>query len=167
MKKIIGFLICILLLSMTFSVVSAQKTIKEYEKQEINGLENSPPSDPVITCPNQVRKNRVFLVSAVSTDPDGDQVYYRIKVFDEGEPSYWIGPRDSGQEYTTGMGIFQYTGEVIIGFQAKDEYGAESEWSYHTLVITTARSKSLISPIINILQNYPILYQLLQKFIKI
>ena len=37
-EKIIGILICILLLSMTFSVVTAQQMTKEYEKDENQGI---------------------------------------------------------------------------------------------------------------------------------
>ena len=131
-KKIIGILICMLLLSMTFSVATAQKMIKD-EDQVINVLDNTPPTDPIITCPDVVRKNFPFLVRAVSTDPENDQIYYRIVVGDDGVPSQWIGPRDSGVEFATGMGIFQYTGDIVIGFQAKDEHDAESGWSYHTV----------------------------------
>ena len=111
-----------------------------------------------------VRKNRIFMFYAVSTDPEGDKIYYRLKV-DENKPSHWLGPRDSGQRYATGWGIFEYTGEITIGVQAKDIYGAESDWSYHTLTITTSKSKLIGSSLINILQNYPILYQLLLKFL--
>lgn len=167
-KKIIGILICVLLLSMTYSVVSAQIMIKEYEKdgnQDINVIGNSPPTDPIITCPDVVRKNWIFFVKAVSTDPDNDKIFYRIKVGNDSNPSQWIGPRDSGQGYVTGWGIFQYTGDITIGFQAKDEYGAESDWSYHTVNINKIKSKLIMPPLINILQNNPILYQLLLKFL--
>ena len=167
-KKIFGILICTLLLSMTYSVATAQKMIKEYEKDEFQGINvigNSPPTDPIITCADVVRKNRIFFVKAVSTDPDDDQIFYRIKVGDESNPSQWIGPRDSGQNYITGMGIFQYTGGITIGFQAKDEYDAESDWSYHTVNLTKVKSKLFISPLIDILQNNPILYQLILKFL--
>ena len=167
-KKIFGILICTLLLSMTYSVATAQKMIKEYEKDEFQGINvigNSPPTDPIITCPDVVRKNMIFLVKAVSTDPDDDQIFYRIKVGDDSNPSQWIGPRDSGQGYLTGMGIFQYTGDITIGFQAKDEYDAESDWSYHTVNLTKVKSKLIISPLIDILRNNPILYQLILKFL--
>ena len=167
-KKIVGIFVCILLLSMAYSVVAEQKMINEYDKDEYQGINvigNSPPTDPIITCPDVVRKNNIFFVKAVSTDPDNDQIFYRIKVGDDSNPSQWIGPRDSGQGYITGMGIFQYTGDITIGFQAKDEYDAESDWSYHTVNLTKVKSKLIISPLINILQNNPIFYQLLLKFL--
>ena len=169
-KKIVGVLVCTLLLSMIFSVATAQKMTKEYEKDENQGitvLDNSPPTDPVITCPDKVRENRIFLVTVVSTDPDDDQIYYRLKVGIDDNPNLWIGPYDSGVTYATGMGIFRYTGEITIGWQAKDKLGAESGWTYHTITFTKARSKPITSPLIDILHNYPILFHLLQRFLRL
>ena len=166
----IDILICILLLSMTFSVVTAQQMTKEYEKDEnqgINVLDNTPPTDPIITCPDTARKNFPFLVRVVSTDLDDDQIYYRVIIGDDGKPSQWIGPRDSGVEYISGVGIFQYTGDITIGFQAKDEHDAESGWSYHTVTLAKAKSKPIISPLINILQNHPHLFLLLRHLLRL
>ena len=152
---------------MTFSVATAQKTTKEYkedENQDINVLDNSPPTDPVITCPDKVKENRIFLVRAVSTDPDDDQIYYRLIIGESDKPSQWLGPYDSGVEYITGMGIFQYTGDITIGFQAKDEHDTESGWSYHTVTLTKAKTKPYINaPFLQFLQNHPLIYQLLQR----
>jgi len=139
MKKIIGILVCMLFISMTFSVATGQ-IIQTEDIKENSGFENSPPTNPIITAPDIVRKNWVFLVSMVATDPEEDQIYYRIKVGEEGNPSNWVGPYDSGQEYITGMGIFRYVGDLVIGIQAKDEHGAESDWSLHTITFTNARS---------------------------
>jgi len=167
-RKIIGILVCMLLLSMTFSVATAQKMIKEYEKDEnqgINGLNNSPPTDPVITGPDTVRKNWIFLVRVVSTDPDDDQIYYRLKVGEGDNPSDWIGPFDSGVKYVTGMGVFGYTGDLTIGFQAKDEHDAESSWSYHTITFFT-KARSVNTPFLKFLQCHPYLFQLLRLLLQ-
>jgi len=169
-KKILGILVCTLLLSMTFSVATAQKMTKEYEKDENQGIKvfgNSPPTDPVITCPDKVKENRIFLVRVVSTDPDDDQIYYRLIIGESDKPSQWLGSFDSGVEYASGVGIFQYTGDITIGFQAKDEHDAESGWSYHTITFTKAKSKPIISPLINILQNHPHLFPILQQLLRL
>lgn len=167
-KKIIGILICTLLLSMAFSAANAQKISIENDKDEnqvINVLNNSPPTNPEITCPDKVRENRVFIAKVVSTDPDDDPIYYRIKVEETGKPSNWVGPYDSGYEYVTGVGIFKYTGELIIGFQAKDKWGLESDWSYHTITFVEVKTRSIISPLINILQNHPRMFPLLRQIL--
>ena len=144
MKKILGILLCMLLISMTFSVTTAQIMIKEDENKNISNFENSPPENPIITAPDTVRKNWVFLVSIVAVDPDDDQIYYRIKVGEEGNPSNWVGPFESGKKYTTGIGIFGYTGEITIGCQVKDEYDAESDWSYHTITFIHVKSRNIV-----------------------
>jgi hypothetical protein len=167
-NKIIGILVCTLLLSMTFSMTTAQKITKESVKNEyqiINILGNSPPTDPIITCPDEVRKNGIFLVTAVSTDPDDDQIYYRIKVGDSGNPSQWLGPYDSGVAYMTGMGIFQYTGDISINYQAKDEWDAESGWSTHIITFTKAKSKPNTLTLISILQNYLQMFPILRNLL--
>ena len=164
-KEIAGILICMLLLSVTFSGATAQKMIKKCEKnenQDINILNNSPPTDPVITCPDKVKENRIFFVRAVSSDPDDDQIYYRLKIGEYDKPSQWIGPYDSGVGYATGVGIFKFTGNITIGLQAKDKYDAESGWSYHTITITKAKS-ILISNLIFLEQvsfRFPLLGRL-------
>ena len=169
MKRKIGILISvILLLSMAFSVASAQKMIKEHEKGEnqvINVLNNSPPTNPVITCPDKVKENRVFILRGVSTDPDNDQIYYRLKIGESEKPSQWLGPYESGVEYASGVGIFQYTGDITIGFQAKDELDAESDWSYRTVTFTKTKSKPIILPLINILQNHPQMFPKLRQLL--
>ena len=159
-KKITCILVCILFLSMTFSLTSAQKMKKDYQKCDNSNivLENNPPTDPSIICPDTVKKNRMFLVRARSVDPDGDEIYYRLKV-GESKPSQWIGPRASGVEYATGMGIFEYVGEIIIGFQAKDKWGLSSGWSNHTVNII--KGKSINSPFLIMLNRHPNLFPIL------
>jgi hypothetical protein len=141
---------------MIISVTSAQKNIKEIEKDETNEniiLKNNPPTDPEITCPDTIKQNRMFIARAVSVDPDGDKIYYRLKAGESGNPSNWIGPRESGVEYATGWGIFDYYGEIVIGFQAKDEWGLSSDWSYHTLNILKLKTRLNFLSLINILQK--------------
>ena len=161
MKKILGILLCMLLISMTFSVATAQVIIKEDENQGINGFENSPPEDPIITAPDKVRKNWIFLISVVTVDPDGDQIYYRVKVGEDGNPSNWVGPFGSGTKYTSGVGIFGYVGDITIGVQAKDEYDAESDWSYHTITFTEIRSMNFV------FRNLGIIFSRLHQIFKL
>jgi hypothetical protein len=163
-KKIVGILIFVLMLCVAFSVATGQKMIKTYENQYIDILNNSPPTDPVISCPDKVKENRIFFLRAVSSDPDDDQIYYRLQIGESDKPSQWIGPYDSGVEYATGVGIFKFTGNITIGLQAKDKYDAESGWSYHTLTIT--KMKSIFISNLNILEQislrFPLLTRLLQ-----
>lgn len=167
-KKLIGILVCTLLLSMVFSAVTAQKISienKEVGNKAINVLNNSPPTDPDITCPDRVSENRIFITRVVSTDPDDDPIYYRFNIGESDKPSNWIGPYDSGVEYVSGVGIFKYIGDITIAVQAKDKWGAESGWSYHTITFVEIKTKSIIPPPINILQNHPRMFPLLRQIL--
>ena len=166
-KKVVCILVCMLLLSMTFSIVTAQKTTKEDENQGINVLNNSPPSNPELTGPDSAILNSKFVIKAVSNDPDGDQIYYRFKIGEDSPPRSWNGPYTSGYQFKLNVRLIGYTGDLIIGFQAKDENNAESDWTYHTVTYKNAKSKPIISPLINMLQNHPILYQLLLRFLRL
>jgi len=167
-KKTISILVCTLLLSMALSAVTAQKISIENVKDGnhgINVLNNSPPSDPDITCPDKLRENRIFIARVVSTDPDDDPIYYRFNIGDSDKPSNWIGPYDSGVEYVSGVGIFKYIGDITIAVQAKDKWGAESGWSYQTISFVEIKRKSITPPLINILQNHPRMFPLLRQIL--
>ena len=124
---------------MTFTISTA-KNISNKNLSK-NYLENSPPSDPVLTGPNSARKNRIFVIKASSNDPDGDQIYYRFKVGEDGQPQSWKGPYKSGYQFNLRIGLLGYTGDLVIGFQAKDVNDAQSQWAYHTTTYTNARSR--------------------------
>jgi len=158
MKRKIGILICIMLvISMTFAVTSGQN-IKNGKNEVANCLENSPPSDPVLTAPDSARKNTIFIIKALSNDPEGDKIYYRFKVGEDSQPRSWDGPFYSGYQFVLRIGLLGYTGDLVIGFQAKDSNGAESDWSYHTTTYTNSKSRSLAFN--NIFRLFPILTQI-------
>lgn len=143
MKRNIGILICVfLLLFMTISAVTAQKVIKDNHKN-VNVLENSPPSNPIVTGPRFVLWFfKVFNIEAVSTDPDGDNIRYRIKIGDD-DPLAWTPLYNSGKEIKFEVKLLGsgYSGKLIISVQAKDDpYGAESGWTNHTVTIIKTRS---------------------------
>ena len=68
-----------------------------------------------------------YTYSTSTSDPDGDQVYYW---FDWGDDtnSGWIGPYDSGTLCESSH-IWRSTGSYEIRVKAKDDKGAQSEWS--------------------------------------
>lgn len=162
-KKIVCILVCVLLLSMTFVVV-AKKIDNKCEKGEVeyvNFADNSPPNTPIVTGPEKVRPRRWFTINALSTDPDGDDIFYRSKWGKNAPPTDWHGPYLSGHEL--GISTFFYTSpdSLTIYFQAKDEHGVESDWTYHTTSTTKAKSNYIYisePPI----QRFPLLARLLQ-----
>jgi len=151
MKRKIGILLCLMLLiSMTFTISTGQKIIKDCNETK-NSMENSPPSDPVLTAPDTAKKNTIFVIKALSNDPDGDQIYYRFKIGEDSKPRAWKGPYYSGYQFILRIGILGYKGDLIIGFQAKDINGAESEWCYHTITYTHVRSRTFVFSYLDIL----------------
>ena len=159
MKEKIGVLVCIvLLLSMICTAVSAQIN-QTVDDKGVNYIENSPPSDPIITAPDTVMKNRAFTIKFTSTDPDGDQIYYRYKLGEEGITTPWGIPFPSGYTLSVRVRIMGFTGDLTVGCQAKDVYDAESGWSFHTITFTNAKSRTF--NLAHLLSLFPRLSQLL------
>ena len=143
MKKYFGAIFCfMLLLSMSSLVVSGQEIDEESAMFKLKS-ENSPPKDPIISAPNSVIKNKVFVTKIISTDPNGDKIYYRFKVGEEGTPRHWNGPYESGYEMKIRIRILFYIGDLTFGFQSKDEYGATSDWTYHKVTYITPRAHDI------------------------
>ena len=73
------------------------------------------------------------MYTATTTDPDGDDVYYKFK-YSDGSESDWVGPYNSG---TAGgcTHIWDTPGEYTIKAKAMDINGLESGWSDPLTVI--------------------------------
>jgi hypothetical protein len=108
---------------------------------------NSPPDTPAApTGPDTGVKGEDIEFSAVTTDPEGEQISY---MFDWGDGTFseWIGPVNSGipAETThayTGVGTFS------VYVKAKDINDGESGWSEaHTISISEGTSKLDISAV--------------------
>ena len=98
---------------------------------------------------------KTYTYTASTTDPNGDQIYYR---FDWGDDTYsdWIGPLNSGQSGSASKSWSQDdTYEVRVA--AKDTNGRTSIWS-NPLEVTIPRSKNIDY------QEFPLLHRLLEHF---
>ena len=78
------------------------------------------------------------------------------------------GSVSSGEELSISH-TWETEGTYTIKVKAKDEYGAESGWA--TLSVSMPRNRAINTPFMqflqNFLQNHPLIYQLLQKFLKL
>jgi len=102
---------------------------------------NNAPDTPVIKGPTMGKAGREYEYTFVSTDPDGDDVYYWIE-WEKGYPNgEWIGPFSSGDEVTL-THAWDTKGTYTIKAQAKDIYGAESEWG--TLEVSMPKTYHII-----------------------
>jgi hypothetical protein len=133
----------------------------ESEKKDTNKFlifDNSPPSDPEVTAPEEVKVRKWFRIYVMSVDPDGDNIYYRYQYEYDLTPSEWWGPWTSGEEQYVLVQIFE-TGEYPMKWQAKDEHGAESDWVHIVLSVTKQRSFNLL--ISQLLSRFPLFEKLL------
>ena len=164
-KNIVGIILCTLLITTVASFsVSAFELDTDRESITNNMIRlNSPPDAPTIIAPEQVGRGRTFSVQTVTTDPDGDDVYYRYELW--GNKDTWKGPFQSGAEHDQKFKFIVPPGTYVLGAQAKDIHGAESDWTYTEITVT--KSKSIASPLMNILQNHPQLFPILRFLLRL
>ena len=99
--------------------------------------ENQPPEIPAApTGPFVGQKGVEYSFSAMTTDPDGNNISYFFD-WGDGENSSWIGPFPSGAT-ATATHTWLDEGTYLVKVKAKDENGAETDWSpTHPISITT------------------------------
>ncbi|MFA5102291.1 MAG: M20/M25/M40 family metallo-hydrolase [Candidatus Thermoplasmatota archaeon] len=101
------------------------------------GQPSNPPETPLLTGPSSGVTKEPYSFTAVTTDPDGDDIYYLFN-WGNGENSEWLGPFDSGTPATESY-AWNTPGSYDVTVKAKDEYGAVSGLSpIHTIIITPA-----------------------------
>jgi hypothetical protein len=83
--------------------------------------------------------------SAVTTDPEGEQIYYLFD-WDDGNFSDWLGPYESGQS-TEASHAWSDLGVYEVKVKARDIWGAVSDWS-EPLVITIGDNQLPANPTI-------------------
>ena len=109
---------------------------------------------------NDGKVGEEYVYTSSTTDPDGDQVYYKWYWGDE--TSDWIGPYDSG-DTAAASHVWDEKGDYNIKVKAKDVHGEESPWS-DPLAISMPRNKA-INPFIlfleRLIERFPILEQIL------
>jgi len=149
-------------------------------KYEIEGIvdyvyksakENLPPEKPEkpdapLFC---VVNREVYTIVNIPNDPCEQDIYI-LADWGDGTNSGWIGPyeADDCQDYIEHT--YGKIGNYKIKIKAKDIHNAESEWSESDtikIIRTRQRNKALNTPYLNLLQNYPTIYQLFQRLLKI
>ncbi|HWR64304.1 MAG TPA: M28 family peptidase [Candidatus Thermoplasmatota archaeon] len=91
------------------------------------GLLSNPPATPVLTGPNSGVIDEMYTYHAVTTEPDGENVYYYFD-WGDGTNSGWIGPFNSGQEGAA-QKSWNSEGTYTVKAKAKDINGVQSSWS--------------------------------------
>jgi hypothetical protein len=109
------------------------KTVEEWQlfgdpsmrianRSQLAPLTPEPPEGP-----DSGRRRRSYEYTAVTTDPENDEIYY---LFDWGDGNYsgWLGPYASGETVTASY-TWEDRGDYAIRVKAKDERGELSDWS--------------------------------------
>jgi len=82
----------------------------------------------------------IYNYSTSTVDPNGDQIFYLFDWDDESD-SGWIGPYESSEEVIASH-TWDKRGDFAIRVKAKDEHGAESEWS-DSLIVSMPKNRFL------------------------
>jgi len=90
-------------------------------------IENLPPNVPAISGPSNGKVNTDYTYSVQATEPDGDHILYMFD-WGDGTTSDWIGPFDPSETCTANHS-WSESKTYEIRAKAKDDKGAESEWS--------------------------------------
>jgi len=127
-------------------------------------VENQPPSIPTINGPNNGKIETLYDYTFNSIDPEGNAITYSIE-WGDGNTETASGASGEG---VTVQHTWSSQGDYNIKAKAIDIHGVESDWG--TLSVSMPKSKQYFNtPFIKFLQNFledlPILYQLLQRFL--
>jgi len=124
---------------------------------------SNPPSNPEITGTISGKAGTEYEYSLVSSEPDGDDIYYYID-WGDGDNEEWVGPFTSDVKQTFTHTWTEQNNYVIKG-KSRDEYGFESEWT--TLEISMPKNKAIHHPFLDFLQEHPYMFPLLRQILKL
>jgi hypothetical protein len=98
---------------------------------------NNAPLTPTIDGTKKIKKDVQYEYTFTTTDPDGDDVYYWVD-WGDGANTGWIGPYASSA-IASANHTWTKKDKFTIGCQAKDAFGATSDWAYYTVSAPRAR----------------------------
>jgi PKD repeat protein len=126
-------------------------------------MPNRPPSIPEISGPASGKKGVAYPYTFVSTDPDGDDVYYVVSWGCCGNETHIYGPYPSGEEAIVSH-TWNEKGTFTISVKAKDTKGSESDWA--TFEVTMPRLKISTSTLfLKLLERFPNAFPILRYLI--
>ncbi len=119
-------------------------------------IANQPPGAPDITGPITGKAGEEQEYTIVSTDIEGDDIYYYIN-WSDGTNTTYIGPYESDEEVSISH-TWEEKGTYIIKAKAWDYYQAEGEWGTLEVSMPEDMRSDLLSQLFERLtQKYPIL----------
>jgi len=130
---------------------------------------NQPPGAPDVDGPTQGKVEVEYDYTFVTSDPEGDDVYYRID-WGDGQVEDWFGPHDSGKTVTKSH-TWSSQETYTIKAKAKDADGAESGWGELTVTISN-KNKAFTNPVFirfleRLSERFPIVFKMLNHLLEL
>ena len=126
-------------------------------------LDNTAPEIPNLNGPIKGQPLRKYTYTAVTNDPDGDDVSYFFD-WDDNLTSGWLGPVDSGSTVAS-KHAWTVEGIYEIKVRAKDDNGAEGDWAIFEVNISKGKSLSFNSFFHWFLEEHPRLFPILRQIL--
>jgi len=120
-------------INMSYAVKNIKLVLATLAELAEASLKSNPPANPTLTGPTTGVINESYTYTVVTTEPDGDDVYYFIE-WGDGTNSGWLGPYASGQA-TTAQKSWTAAGTYTVRAKAKDINQVSSGWSDPLTVI--------------------------------
>ena len=138
------------------------------EQHTVTIVENRKPTNPTINGPNIGFGGKEYEFTFVSTDPDGHDIYYKVR-WDDGSDTGWLGTYSSGETITLSHS-WNKKGTYWIKAWAKDTFEGKSSQASFKINILTNKAKSTqryINPLFlqaleNLMNRFPMLRYLLE-----
>lgn len=141
--------------TITFTVQDDKLAWSKPVNRTLEITENQAPIAPIIAGEKKGATGEEQDYSFITTDPEDHHVYYYID-WGDGSVDEWIGPYESDEEVTNAH-AWDEKGTYALKAKARDEHGAESEWSLFEVQMPFSRGTT---------QNFiPFLYKLFLRFI--
>jgi len=123
-------------INLTYAVKNTRLILATLAELSEARLPSDPPAQPTKPVGKTLAVwNREYSYTSVTTDPNGDQIFYMF-YWGDGSNSGWLGPYSSGQT-GTGPHIWTVLGTYEVTVKAKDINGAGSSMSEPLIVVVT------------------------------
>jgi hypothetical protein len=106
------------------TLINTAASLKQIKESIVATNLNNPPNKPTVTGPTSGKAGTSYTYTAVTTDPDGDKIFYCFNWGDGNE--FCTDLVNSGQSIDASH-TWQEKGDYTITVTATDEHGAKSE----------------------------------------
>jgi hypothetical protein len=135
---------------------------------EPKNMINQSPTKPMIEGPTTAKIGVTCFYTVISSDPQGDDLYYEVQYSDDPSLNIRGGPFKSGEKITFAHcwdDFYQDYNPFVIKVKAVDEDDHESEWGKLEINITNAKIK-VNNLFLQFIENHPNFITLILKIIK-